>query len=207
MIAARVAQAVDPDSARRDAQHILSDGRFRTNPGPRPFRSQLEWFGDRLRGITNWISDVVDHVPTLLWLVIGIAIVAAILARVVVITRRRRVTGGGAGAGAGFGTDAAPEDPDALERAADEAERDGDLDRAGRLRFRAGLLRLGTRGTIEYRPSVTTGEVRRVLGSETFDGLARTFEKVAYGGQAAERPDVDAARTQWPRVYEETKRR
>ena len=57
------------------------------------------------------------------------------------------------------------EDPDELERAADDAERDGDLDRALRLRFRAGLLRLGDRGAIRYRPSVTTSEVRRALGS------------------------------------------
>ena len=59
------------------------------------------------------------------------------------------------------------EDPDALEREADAAERDGDLDRAVRLRFRAGLLRLGDRGAIHYRPSVTTGEVRRTLDSRT----------------------------------------
>src|SRR5262249_16511503 len=99
------------------------------------------------------------------------------------------------------------EDPDALERAADEAERDGDLDRAVRLRFRAGLLRLGDRGAIAYRPSVTTGGIRRVLGSRTFDELAQTFEAVTYGGQAAQHPDVDAARREWPRVLEETKRR
>ena len=98
-------------------------------------------------------------------------------------TRRRRSAGG----------DRADdgEDPDALERAADEAERDGDLDRAVRLRFRAGLLRLGDRGAIRYRPSVTTGEVRRTLDSRRFDDLAGTFEAVTYGGRAADRPDVD----------------
>ena len=92
------------------------------------------------------------------------------------------------------------EDPDELERAADDAERAGELDRALRLRFRAGLLRLGDRGAIRYRPSVTTSEVRRVLGSETFDELARTFEAVAYGGRDAAPPDLDTARREWPRV-------
>ena len=92
------------------------------------------------------------------------------------------------------------EDPDELERAADDAERAGKLERALRLRFRAGLLRLGDRGAIRYRPSVTTSEVRRVLGSETFDELARTFEAVAYGGRDAEPPDLDTARREWPRV-------
>ena len=84
--------------------------------------------------------------------------------------------------------------------AADAAERAGRLDAAVRLRFRAGLLRLGDRGAIRYRPSVTTNEVRRVLGSETFDELARTFDAIAYGGRDAEPPDVDAARREWPRV-------
>jgi hypothetical protein len=46
-----------------------------------------------------------------------------------------------------------------------------------------------------------------VLGSTVFDGLARTFESVAYGGRAAEQPDVDRARHQWPRVLEEASRR
>jgi hypothetical protein len=92
------------------------------------------------------------------------------------------------------------ENPDELERAADAAERAGRLDEAVRLRFRAGLLRLGDRGAIRYRPSVTTNEVRRVLGSDTFEELARTFEAVAYGGQEATPPDVDSARRDWPRV-------
>jgi hypothetical protein len=61
-------------------------------------------------------------------------------------------------------------------------------------------LRLGARGAIRYRPSVTTNEVRRVLGSETFDELARTFEAVAYGGRDALEPDLQTARREWPRV-------
>jgi hypothetical protein len=92
------------------------------------------------------------------------------------------------------------EDPADLERAADAAEHAGQLDVAVRLRFRAGLLRLGDRGAIRYRPSVTTNEVRRVLGSDAFDELARTFDAIAYGGRDAEPPDVDAARREWPRI-------
>ncbi len=76
-----------------------------------------------------------------------------------------------------------------------------------RLRFRAGLLRLGDKGAIRYRPSVTTGEVRRTLSSTTFDDLAGTFEAVTYGGRTAAQPDVDDARRAWPRVLEETGRR
>jgi hypothetical protein len=63
------------------------------------------------------------------------------------------------------GTQRAREDPDALERQADDEERAGRFDIALRLRFRAGLLRLDRRGAIRYRPSLTTDEVRRALGS------------------------------------------
>ena len=75
-----------------------------------------------------------------------------------------------------------------------------DSTHALRLRFRAGLLRLGDRGAIRYRPSVTTNEVRRVLGSETFDELARTFEAVAYGGRDARAARPRHGAREWPRV-------
>ena len=55
------------------------------------------------------------------------------------------------------------DDPQALERAAEAAERDGEWERAVRLRFRAGLLRLDRRKVLVYRPSLTTGEVARAL--------------------------------------------
>ena len=53
----------------------------------------------------------------------------------------------------------AREDPAALERDADRAAAAGEWETAVRLRFRAGLLRLDARELIEYRPSLTTGEV------------------------------------------------
>jgi hypothetical protein len=102
---------------------------------------------------------------------------------------------------------ASRENPSALEREADAAERAGDLERALRLRFRAGLLRLDERGAIRYRPSLTTGELRQLLGSATFDDLAARFEQVVYGREPAEPADVEAARNDWPRVVENATRR
>ena len=199
----RVAQAVDPDSARADVRDILDDRRFRSDPAPRPFRGPLRWLGDRLEPVTRWIGDAIDFVPWFVWLAIGLGLVGLAIAWIV---RRVQPARRARGAAAADAHAAHAEDPAALERAADAAERDGDLETAVRLRFRAGLLRLGARGAVEYRPSLTTSEVRALLGSDTFDHLAATFEHVAYGGQRAEPPDVAEARTEWPRVVKEGRR-
>jgi hypothetical protein len=88
----------------------------------------------------------------------------------------------------------ARDDPRAIERRAEEAEAAGDHALAVRLRFRAGLLRLG------IRPSQPSGEVARTLRSEDFDALARTFDEVIYGGRAARAADSEEARRRWPAV-------
>ena len=207
MATVRGAQAVDPGAAQRAAQHILSDPRYRSHPAPRPLRGPLQWIGDRLGTVLRWIADVIRPVPGWLWIAVGLAVVAFVAARIVAAARRRRVSAAvGGGRAPGVAAEAA-EDPDAIERAAADAERAGDFARALRLRFRAGLLRLGDRGAIEYRPSLTTSEVRRALGSSTFDELARTFEGVAYGGHAAAGADAEAARREWPHVLAEAGRR
>jgi hypothetical protein len=206
---ARPLQAIDPDAARRAARHILSDRRFRRDPAPRPLRGVLDWIGDRLSPITRWLGrvfgDIFGAVSPWVWLVISLAVVVFFLARTMIAAQRRRATSSRDHHGRPRFTEA-HEDADALEHAADRAERAGELDRAIRLRFRAGLIRLGDRGTIRYRPSVTTAEVRRVLGSETFDELARAFESIAYGGSSASPPDVEASRRDWRRVLDEAKR-
>jgi hypothetical protein len=162
--------------------------------------------GDRIDSVFAPIGRWLGLVPGWLWLVaLGLVVVAVAVAAVTASRRRRRVARAPAGQPLVTAAEDS-EDPSELERAADAAERDGDLARALRLRFRAGLLRLGDRGAIRYRPSVTTGEVRRTLASRRFDDLAGTFEAVTYGGRRAGRPDVDASRREWPHVLEETGR-
>ena len=46
-----------------------------------------------------------------------------------------------------------------------------------RLRFRAGLLRLDAREVIEYRPSLTTGEVAEAIVSPAFDARRRGLRR------------------------------
>jgi hypothetical protein len=164
----------------------------------------LQWLGDRITSASRHIADAVSAFPGI-WIA---GLVAALALVVWMIAKRRKGRAARAKTGKASRTAAgAAESADALERAADAAERDGDLDRAVRLRFRAGLLRLGDRGVITYRPSVTTSEVRTALDSARFDDLAGTFEAVTYGGRPAGTPDVDTARREWPHVLEETARR
>ena len=198
-------RAVDPDAVRAAARSILGSRRFRGSPAPRPLRKPLTWVGDRTSGVFGWIGRAFSHVPSGLLLLLAIAAVGAAVAY---FARKVKANRGSADRRTGTAPEAGEdaENAAALEHAADAAELAGRLDAAVRLRFRAGLLRLGDRGAIRYRPSVTTNEVRRVLGSETFDELARTFEAITYGGREAEPPDVDAARRVWPRVVADAKR-
>ncbi len=200
------APTVDPDAARRNAEQILSDRRFRSSPTPRPLRGPLQWLGDRITSALDHLGNLFGTLPMLLWVVVLAGFVTFVGWAISKRVQHRNVRAASAREGAPPPVEG-PENADALERAADTAERDGDLDQALRLRFRAGLLRLGDRGAIAYRPSVTTGEVRRALGSVRFDDLAGTFEAVAYGGRAADPPALDSSRREWPHLLEETGRR
>jgi hypothetical protein len=186
-------QAAPPSAARRRARSVLAEGRFHQRL-PQPLKRPLERLGD-------WLRDLFARLPggpSAQWLyaIVLVAVVAAALS----LRGIRRGRGAAAAAGAGPGGRAAPEGPEALERRADEAERAGDHALGVRLRFRAGLMRLGEREAIPYRPSLTTAEARRRLRSEPFDRLATDFDAIAYGGRAANEEDAQAARTGWREI-------
>jgi hypothetical protein len=96
-------------------------------------------------------------------------------------------------------------DPRKLEAEANDAERRGDHELAIRLRFRAGLLRLGLAKVIPFRPSLTTGELRRLLTSPEFDRLGSDFDEIVYGGRRAGAEDAAAARAGWDQVLKNRK--
>jgi hypothetical protein len=202
-LAAALSAAVDPSGARDRARRILSNRRYQPAKLPRPFKGPLQWIADRLDGL----SPVWDAIARFFALPIGwvVAILAAGAIAAWVATRiaSRRGVGPAAAAGDAVDDALAGLDAHALERAADDAEKSGDLDLALRLRFRAGLLRLDAAGVIELRPSLTSGQAARRLRLRTFDELAMTFDAVTYGGRPATKPDTDAARTEWPHVVAE----
>ena len=191
----------DPAAARAEAHAILEDARYHGAGLPRPLEKPLAWLADRLEPLIDRINDLGGDVPggpPIVWTLL--AILVLLLASMVTSTSiRRRATAIERERAA-----AVPEadNPQALERAAGEAERAQQWERAVRLRFRAGLLRLDRRNVLVYRPSLTTGEVARTLKVPAFDEVGARFDEIAYGGRAAEREDAEASERGWRHVLE-----
>jgi hypothetical protein len=200
--AAEAADEWSPAVARAKAHEILQERRFEGADLPRPLQKPLEWLGRKLQPVLDWIDDRGARVPggpVALWMVLAAGVLLAagaitgtsIRRRALAIERERAA--------------ALPEaeDPAALERAAERAEREGDYERAVRLRFRAGLLRLDRRRILEYRPSLTTGEVARAIRAPAFAEVGARFDEIAYGGRPAAAEDAAAARRGWKDVIDQ----
>jgi hypothetical protein len=192
-----------PAQAREQARQILSERRFRGTSLPRPFHGVLSWFADHLHFIArgwDWLAVRLGGAGVL-WALAGLLVL--LLAGVIgmrLADRQSEIEARATGLHGGR-----REDPGELERLAEEAERRGDLEIALRLRFRAGLLRLGRAKALPLRPSLRTREARRALRNPRFDRLARDFDEVVYGRRAPRIEDVAAARSEWPRLLTEVR--
>jgi hypothetical protein len=192
----------DASQARAHAREILEQRRFRGSEVPRPFSGMLRWLGDRLEPITDLFDDISGRLPggrPVAYLILSALVLLAALGLARGSIRR------GASAAARGARARAPtrEDPAALERDADAAAAAGEWETAVRLRFRAGLLRLDARDLIEYRPSLTTGEVADAVRSPTFERVGADFDAIAYGGRPAGEREDAASREGWERVLSE----
>lgn len=193
------APANPPADDRRQARAVLAERRFHGAELPRPLAGPLEWIGERIDVVIDWINDAGEDAPggpVALWTVLAAIVLLAATLLTSTTIRRRALALDRARAAAV----PAAEDPAVLEREAERAERDGDWERAVRLRFRAGLLRLDRRRVIVYRPSMTTGEVARALDSPAFREVGDRFDEIAYGGRPAEPDDAEHARRGWAEV-------
>jgi hypothetical protein len=181
-----------PGEARRTAAALLDARRFGTKPVPDPIGTVL----DKLARAVGRLATRAPGGPAIFWGVVAVLVLALTglgvrrtMRRLDPMTRTRA------------GADAAnAETPDSLEREAQAAETRGAFGDAVRLRFRAGLLLLSARKTIDYRPSLLTTDVARRLHSPQFDALAATFERIAYGGAPGAEADAAAAREGWKAV-------
>jgi hypothetical protein len=193
---------IDP---RGDAREILAEDRFQPAQTPHPLRGALRWIGRQLEPLGAPVRAAARVVPggsSVVWTVVGIAVTLT-AAVVSVRTVRRRSLASGERAAA---MRAAGADPAALERQAAEAEATGDFERAVRLRFGAGLIRLERAGLVEGAASRTSGELRRALASQSFASLAADHDAVAYGGRRADARDAERSRAAWARVAVEARR-
>lgn len=196
---------MNPAQAREEARHILAERRFRGTSLPRPLHGFFSWLADHLRFAVHgwhWLSLSVGGAHVL-WAIVGAIVILAVIALVNRLARRRTAAEAG---GVGRGARGRDEGPGELERLADEAERRGDLEVALRLRFRAGLLRLGRARALPLRPSLRNREARRLLRSPRFDRLARDFDEVVYGRRQPLAADVETARAEWPQVVVEARK-
>jgi hypothetical protein len=206
-LAAGGTAAASPPDARARAQRILAERRFTGSTVPRPFHGVLAWIGRRFAFLGRFFDRLDRLVPggsPVVWtilaaLVVGIAAVGASrmasrregrLLGLERSERRRKL-----------------DDPEALEQAAMAAEARGEFELALRLRFRAGLIRLGRADRLPLRDSLTSGEAARLLHLDDFDALARSFDEVVYGRRAPGLADIESARARWTRVLAGTAHR
>jgi hypothetical protein len=193
----------DPAAAREAARAILREGRFHPPAVPRPLHGFLRAIGRALREPFHLLSEAVTSLAgvipggaVVVWILIGLAVtgVAVLLARRysrLALIRSTETPGGRA---------ERPARASDLLRWAEEAERDGRLEEALRLRFRAGLASLNERGVIGAPEGIPNLEVARRLHSHRFDSLSRRFEEVTYGAGRARPDDVEEARRGWSAV-------
>jgi hypothetical protein len=194
--------APDDAEARAQAREILRERRYRGSDLPRPFAGFVRWLGERLQPVGDFLDRLAVRVPggqPVLFAILGglVLLVAALLARGSI---RRRAA---AAVRAARARSPARVDPASLERDADRAAAAGEWETAVRLRFRAGLLRLDARDLIEYRASLTTGEVADAVDSPAFERVGEDFDEIAYGGRPAREADEAASREGWRRVLSE----
>ncbi len=187
----------DPYDAREEARQILSEERFHETELPRPLRGVLDWLGDRLQPIGDFVDRVLPGGDYVGWLVL--AMVVLVLATVFA-TRLVGQRGPGADRRRAGTRAITTDDAAQLEREAAAAENAGDLERALRLLFRAGVVRLAERRQLDDPSSITTGALVRRFRSDAFSAGARSFDEVVYGRREPTPEDARRVREAWETV-------
>jgi hypothetical protein len=192
-------------SAGARARAILASKEYTERDFPKPVRRPVEWVGDRLRAFWHWLDLSLPGGAWVVWVVVGGLVALAVAIATTSVVRRRVAGGALLTVRTNVDVDGAPTARQ-LDSLAETAERHGDLRAALRLRFQAGLTRLGASHVIDSPDTATGDQLARRLRSGRFDRLRRTFDEVIYGGRAATAADLTEARTEWPHVTAEARR-
>ena len=200
VLAAGGAAVPGESDASARADHILAERRFTGSSVPRPFHRVLAWVGGKLSFVDRLVNRIGNYVvggAATVWAILGLMVMGLAAAGAFRIATRRE--------GRWIDTERRERrrevvDPAALEREAAEAEEGGDFELALRLRFRAGLIRLGREDRLPLRDSLTSGQAADLLHLDDFDALAHDFDEVVYGRRPPAREDVARAREEWARV-------
>lgn len=196
------------EDARRIVSDILTDPRFT----PRQNETIFTRLGRALTGFVqraiNWFNRVVLGVGEdsaggrfLFWTIVTVLII--VLAAVVASRLARRRSEAAAVSRRQHDETEPPETPETLEAKAELALTEGRDEDAIRLYYQAGLIRLGNRGIIEYRPSLTSGEVAERLRLAVFDHIAGSFDSIAYGHRPAGPDEAAASKNGWQELLGE----
>jgi len=194
-----------PAAAHRAATAILAQDRFHQPPVPDPLHGVVSWVGRALVNPFDAIGKLVVRLGRAfpggvagVWAVGGALLLFAVW---LLVSRHARFQLGQALDE--LSGDVRRQTPAELEREAALAERAHRWDEAVRLRFRAGILRLGQKLELPSTETVPNHMLGRLLRSRRFDALAGRFDEVAYGGGAATAADAEQQRDEWPELLRE----
>jgi hypothetical protein len=189
-----------PEAARQAAQSILSEARFHSSPVPDPLHNALVWIGravnDPISAVGGLLGDLGSAFPGGVAGFWALAAAMVILATGTLAARRAKTR---LERSAPVNSASLPR-PGELERAAERAERDGRWDEAVRLRFRAGVLRLGEREELRGAETTPNHSLARLLESDQLEQLSNRFDEIVYGGDSATAADADRQRRVWPEI-------
>ncbi|HEX3618417.1 MAG TPA: hypothetical protein VHU61_17860 [Solirubrobacteraceae bacterium] len=197
-----------PAAARRAAAAIVAEGRFHPSSVPDPLHGVVTWVGNAVVDPFNAIGQLIARLGRIvpggvagLWAVGALLLLLGVS---LLFARRARYQLGQAFQELGIDHRQTPAE---LEREAAAAERAQRWDDAVRLRFRAGILRLGERLELGSTETVPNHMLGRLLHSRRFDSLAARFDELVYGGGSATAADAEQQRREWPELLDETVKR
>ncbi|MDF1597679.1 MAG: DUF4129 domain-containing protein [Acidimicrobiia bacterium] len=196
------------EDARRIVNDILTDPRFTSRRNETIFTKLGRALTGFVQQAINWFNRVVLGVGDdsaggrfVFWTIVTVLII--VIAAVVASRLARRRSEAEAVARRQHEEAVPTETPEALEQQAEVALTEGRNEDAVRLYYQAGLIRLGDRGVIEYRPSLTSGEVADRLRLAVFDHIAGSFDSIAYGHRPAGPDEVTTAKRSWQELLGE----